>query len=179
VKDWLPLITVVIAQFVLVGLYFAKQRADDKRRWHEKRLETYVAFLDRVHRLQDSVRPEGESASLGLFRMTDDEVWEQLRECQREIDRMDLLSPGAVGDAATGIWAALLVVFAASDDTTAEHVEARRQGEESLDLELASFQRAVRRALGVPPMRSLPARFSPRDRHAVDAPTIESEPQDS
>lgn len=40
-KDWLPLIGVVIAQFVIVSLYFGKQRADDRRRWHEKRLDSY------------------------------------------------------------------------------------------------------------------------------------------
>lgn len=41
VKDWLPLIGVVIAQFVIVSLYFGKQRADDRRRWHERRLDSY------------------------------------------------------------------------------------------------------------------------------------------
>ena len=40
-KEWLPLMGVVIAQFVIIGLYFVKQRVDDKRRWHERRLIVY------------------------------------------------------------------------------------------------------------------------------------------
>ena len=44
VQAWLPVLGVIIAQFVLVGLYYAKQRADDRRRWHEKRLDVYRAL---------------------------------------------------------------------------------------------------------------------------------------
>lgn len=44
-KDWLPLIGVVIAQFAILFLFVLKQRADDKRRWNEKRLELYTKYL--------------------------------------------------------------------------------------------------------------------------------------
>lgn len=43
-KDWLPLIGVVIAQCVILLLFWFKQRADDNRRWHEKRLDSYRAL---------------------------------------------------------------------------------------------------------------------------------------
>lgn len=55
-KEWLPLVGVVVAQFVLVGLYFLKQRADDTRRWHEKRLSAYTEFVSRA-RSYDKVIP--------------------------------------------------------------------------------------------------------------------------
>lgn len=43
-KDWLPLVGVVIAQIVILILFWLKQRSDDKRRWHEKRLDAYRAL---------------------------------------------------------------------------------------------------------------------------------------
>lgn len=42
-----PMVTfasVVLAQLVIVALYFAGRRADDRRRWHDKRLEAYSSF---------------------------------------------------------------------------------------------------------------------------------------
>ncbi|HEY9251561.1 MAG TPA: hypothetical protein VIP06_02800 [Nocardioides sp.] len=54
-KDWLPLVAVVIAQFVLVGLYLLKQRADDKRRWHEKRLYAYTDFVSRTRSYEKAI----------------------------------------------------------------------------------------------------------------------------
>lgn len=51
-KDWLPLLGVVVAQVVILSLYWIKQRSDDARRWHDKRLEMYsalaLAFRDAI-----------------------------------------------------------------------------------------------------------------------------------
>lgn len=35
---------IVLAQLVVIALYFAGRRADDRRRWHDKRLEAYSSF---------------------------------------------------------------------------------------------------------------------------------------
>lgn len=61
--DWLPLTGVVIAQFVLVGLYFLKQGADDKRRWLERQLIAYSKFLalgEQLSRQLGKVQAAGE-----------------------------------------------------------------------------------------------------------------------
>lgn len=55
-KDWLPFVGVVMAQFVLVGLFFVRQRADDKRRWHEKRIVSYMEFVT-LARAYDKILP--------------------------------------------------------------------------------------------------------------------------
>lgn len=61
-KEWLPLVGVVVAQFVLVFLYFLKQRADDKRRWHEKRLDAYRE-LSQAGRTASAVFASAEGAA--------------------------------------------------------------------------------------------------------------------
>ena len=52
-KDWLPLVGVVIAQVVILGLFWLKQRNDDKRRWHEKRLDAYIDFIAMTRQVLD------------------------------------------------------------------------------------------------------------------------------
>ena len=68
-SDWLPLLGVVIAQFVLVGLYFVKQRADDRRRWLERQLVAYSEFLaqgEELSRMLGKREPTGERDSVYL-----------------------------------------------------------------------------------------------------------------
>jgi hypothetical protein len=67
--DWLPLVGVVIAQFVLVGLYLVKQRGDDRRRWMERQLVAYSEFLalgEDLGRRLGKVEPAGERNSAYL-----------------------------------------------------------------------------------------------------------------
>lgn len=56
-KDWLPLVGVVFAQFVIIGLYLTKQRSDDKRRWDEKRLLAYSDFARLARALDKAATP--------------------------------------------------------------------------------------------------------------------------
>jgi hypothetical protein len=87
---WLPLVGVVIAQFVLVGLYFLKQRADDKRRWSERQLIVYSDFL--------SLGRE-RSRSLGKVE-TDNERRESYQEWKASLSQVMLLGAEDVREAA-------------------------------------------------------------------------------
>lgn len=56
-EDWLPLIGVVIARFVILLLFWLKQRGDDQRRWHEKRLDSFGRYRRPGETLRASSRP--------------------------------------------------------------------------------------------------------------------------
>ena len=58
--DWVaPLVAflgVAAVQGVLVWLFFAKQRADDERRWLDKRVDAYAEFVNRSLRLMRALQ---------------------------------------------------------------------------------------------------------------------------
>jgi hypothetical protein len=55
VKDWIPLVSVLIAKLVILTLFWFKQRGDDARRWHEKRLDAYAIFVSDCLRIRRAI----------------------------------------------------------------------------------------------------------------------------
>lgn len=155
-EGWQPVIGVVVAQFVLVALYFGKLRADDRRRWHERRLDLYLEFQGLVHELVQDLDPSSGFDSMRTPRSAD-ELHSELDRVKRAIDKMQLICPGRVGDAATLIWVALITLWASTQETEPDQVETRQQlsdlreyGLGALNDALSEFEREVRRSLGLP-----------------------------
>lgn len=137
-KDWLPLGGVVIAQFVLVGLYFAKLRADDKRRWHEKRLDAYRA-LSRAGRDASLVFAEAEQPE----DLDDRQLVEAMAAADACSLDIALLSSETVREKADALQTCLemCVIFDVRSEafpTAAEMIAARHD-----------FENAVRQELGI------------------------------
>ena len=53
---WWAFLGVAAVQGVLVWLFFAKQRADDERRWLDKRVDAYAEFVNRSLRLMRALQ---------------------------------------------------------------------------------------------------------------------------
>src|SRR5690242_19829571 len=96
-NGWAPLAGVVLAQFVLVGLYFAKLRADDRRRWSEKQLDAYRALSRAARSASHVFAMAEEPEDLDDRRFVD--AMNDADACMLDID---LLTP-AVRDAATAV----------------------------------------------------------------------------
>src|SRR4051794_38974600 len=59
---FVPLVTfgsVLLAQLVVLYIYFSRQRAEDARRWHEKRWELYGEFLSSHEGLMRQMEDHG------------------------------------------------------------------------------------------------------------------------
>ena len=136
--NWVPLAGVVIAQFVLVALFFVRQRAEDERRWHEKRLDAY-RDLSKAARMASEVFALAEEAEDLDYRRLVAAV-NAADTCMLDID---LLSSPTVREAASALhtWLEMCVVFEASSQAFPKHenlLEARFE-----------FEKAVRTELGV------------------------------
>jgi hypothetical protein len=147
-KDWLPFLGVIIAQFIVLLIAYMKIRADDKRRWYEERRRTYVRFLERVWRLQAAVSAS-RTGDILPGSMSTDEVLLELQGCQGDAMEMDLLSSLAVSDSATGVWAWLTVLWASTDEDDTEHLELEKKTQENVNDALKEFIASVRNELGL------------------------------
>jgi hypothetical protein len=96
--NWVPLTAVVIAQFVLVGLFFARQRAEDERRWHEKRLNAY-RDLSKAARMASEVFALAEEPE----DLDDRRLVEAVNAADICMLDIDLLSSPRVREAAIGV----------------------------------------------------------------------------
>ena len=137
-QSWLPLLGVVIAQFVLVALYFAKQRADDKRRWHENRLAAYRRLAGAARDAYEVLLVTEDTEKLDDRRLT--VTLAEADACQLDIA---LLSSEPVRKRAETLrmlieLSAVLTPDAKSFPTTSEFEKARR-----------GFEQAVRAELGI------------------------------
>ncbi|HET6293845.1 MAG TPA: hypothetical protein VFG33_10730 [Kribbella sp.] len=154
-ENWVPLVGVVVAQFVLLGLYVAKQKADDRRRWHEKRLDAYRALSKSARQASSIYAGATESEDLDDRRFV--LAMNEADACMLDID---LLSSPSTREAAVAVATVLemCVVFDPEDAAfpTAEHLLSVR----------FDFERAVRTELGIP---KEPRRLSREDRQLLAA----------
>lgn len=147
-KEWLPLIGVVIAQFVLVGLYFLKQFADDKRRWHQKRLDVYSSFvIDHLAMIRAlPIRTH--------HPITEEE--KELLSSQRDallglLFEVQLIGTRAVIDASEGMVDALSELERARTESAVQWVEQHQNCNRARH----TFQESVRKELGVKSPRKI------------------------
>ena len=136
--NWVPLAGVVIAQFVLVGLFFVRQSAEDRRRWHEKRLDAY-RDLSRAARMASEVFTLAEEPD----DFDDKRFVEAVNAADTCMLDIDLLSSPEVREAATALhtWLEMCITFDASSDAFPTH--------ENLLTARFEFEAAVRMELGV------------------------------
>jgi hypothetical protein len=159
--NWVPLAGVVMAQFVLVGLFFVGQRAEDERRWHEKRLDAY-RDLSRASRMASEVFALAEAPE----DLDDRRLVEAVNAADSCMLDIDLLSSPEVREAATALhtWLEMCVVFDAGSQTFPKH--------EDLLTGRFEFERAVRKELGVKEPT-----LSKEDRELIAAVEAVSEPE--
>ena len=136
--NWVPLAGVVIAQFVLVGLFFLRQRAEDQRRWHQRRLDAY-RDLSKAARIASEVFALAEESE----DLDDRRLVEAVNAADRSMLDIELLSSPKVREASTALhtWLEMCVVFQPGSQAFPKHadlLEAR-----------FGFERAVRLELGV------------------------------
>ena len=147
-SEWAPFVATLLAQAVIVALYLAKQRADDRRRWHDKRLELYTEFTSSFAGFTGLALDRLDDTSLDPAKNELKVLDANLRHAHFQ---MQLLSTPEVAAAAESVLAALgLVFFAQHKDKEfwTHYQEAFR----ALDI----FHAAARRELGVVPSESRP-----------------------
>jgi hypothetical protein len=142
VKDWLPLIGVILAQFVVVGLFFAKQRGEDRRRWHDRRLDVYRR-LSAAIRLAMEVRVSAE----GPEDINDRRLVQAMNDGDSALLDIDFIATDLVRTRAEEVQT-LLEMCVVIDAGT----EAFPAYEQLLSARHA-FENAVRQELGVDPRR--------------------------
>lgn len=159
--NWVPLAGVVIAQFVLVGLFFVRQRAEDERRWHEKRLDAYRDLSKAARMASEVFALAEESEALDDRRLV--EAVNAADTCMLDID---LLSSPEVREAAGALhtWLEMCIVFEASSQAFPKH--------ENLLEARFDFERAVRMELGVKEPK-----LSRKDRDLLEAVEAADEPE--
>lgn len=142
-NEWSPLVGVVIAQTVILALFWLRQRSDDRRRWHEKRLATYQDFsrdLRALRQLILTASAGGRDLEASFASSEYLSAWDRLGD--RTSDVMLLASDPVIQAAMS----ANDVFYELSRKRPfAEHSEMRQ----ALNHQSAAFQNAVRRELGI------------------------------
>jgi hypothetical protein len=138
---WLgPAVTILgilAAQMVVVWLFFARQKAEDDRRWHQKRLELYIDFTRGV--LDYTNDPSA----------TDGETWllrDWVHRCSAQIS---LVASKPVHDAAQSLLSATLDVIEASTSGSRGAELPPGSYPQSLHEKRLAFEAAARNELGI------------------------------
>lgn len=138
---FVPLATflgVILAQGVVVLLFFARQRAEDKRRWHEKRREVYAEYARAAFKAYRLYLVSNDGWDINQVDL--DDLLSLVDELQLDVD---LLSSEEVKAKATVLQATLdMIRMAGTLDLpmpTGEDILAARLG----------FEEAVREELGI------------------------------
>jgi hypothetical protein len=143
-EDWLPLLGVVIAQVVILAVFWMRQRAEDKRRWHERRLELYSQFAER--RLRMAIADSGVPGT-GID--TDEEWDAEFNAWWQELVKIELLASHAVYRSADDLVRACIQVFGSRDEFRDLDGEQHQVASGHMDDCATAFLKEVRHELGI------------------------------
>lgn len=131
-------LSVVLTQGVVVVLYFARQRGEDKRRWHDRRREVYATYARTSFKIHRLYLGGNDGAGIDQGQLSD--LLDKIDDLQIDVD---LLSSNPVKEKATVLQACL--------DLIRMHTVLDVSIPSAQDILMArlEFEEAVREELGV------------------------------
>lgn len=131
-------LSVVLAQGVVVVLFFTRQRGEDKRRWHDKRREVYANYARASFRVYRLYLSGNDGADIDQVQLAD--LLDEIDDLQLDVD---LLSADPVKEKATVLQATLDLIRMYTV------LDVSMPSAEDILLARLEFEEAVREELGV------------------------------